>query len=927
MGASEGEGAVVGSLSTGGGSSAVAASAHAGCQRFRHTDPLVIGMSRRKLADQLGKPDSSAGIPEARWMRAMTFERLVRHERFVSQLLATAVGALQLDRPQAVRRVDCGVVVANTAAAIQQAHLKAVHESAATMLTGLAVPFVGMEADQSATPVKPDFAIVAPRPASGSTWTAGSWLIMGDAKDYERVRSRIDDPRMLKGFLQVALGAESAEAWSEIPDGMIVHRWGALAVPRNAFLQPEAIVEDLADHRREVRGRVDERTQLLADVEAGTVATSDSSAFVGHLVASFDPGSCRSCPLFNFCRSEIRESLDPHSLLVELGVRPEQRAAVVGLIDGTGGAATAPKSLVASISASIDGLPRWTGQRRTDPVGSRGAINVVLAKSDSAALGIHGIGIQRIGSKGKPSKWTFTVFDEPQSPQTRLDVLEIFGVQINAAMADLRTVSVIEPPPLHIVTPDNVTADVLVSIADSLAGVELSRIRWQRDLDMGREALTFDGEPATVPSPLSESQRLSVSFLLEDDRARAMSLRRPLVNLRSILAQHVVPGGPPIDAGRLDYLVEWAEATKPLDHRVVSDDIEARTHTPGARLSNANSNAIHGASKGGRRDKSATAQLDLRHYRKLVTEELAYKAAYVDRATAVLHKLPLSRLEEVHSALEASAQVVWRTRLQLHAFDLVRFGRTSWVWRNDHVELLDADASCATKLSALGNPQAAMDLALDAGTREVALAEVVGVRPYRLKIRSRRIIDGATAVLLQVNGTPCIEDNSVFLTIQKGSFKFGGLALGPLSADANTSRDNALSWDPKIDPCLSVGDEVVVANATWFGDLKKSGHEINIDRPAADTSSAPKSSCFDGAYASDPDGHLWCCRPHEIAEADWSDELALRRERGELNPQTWPPIIDEDQFDTPPAGSPTDDATAVGGDPVPADLTLDDLGG
>ena len=67
----------MGSLSTGGGSSAVAASAHAGCERFRLTDPLITRVSRRALAAQLGAPDVGAGIPEARWMRAMTFESLV----------------------------------------------------------------------------------------------------------------------------------------------------------------------------------------------------------------------------------------------------------------------------------------------------------------------------------------------------------------------------------------------------------------------------------------------------------------------------------------------------------------------------------------------------------------------------------------------------------------------------------------------------------------------------------------------------------------------------------------------------------------------------------------------------------------------------------------------------------------------------------
>ena len=130
------------------------------------------------------------------------------------------------------------------------------------MITGLAVPFVGMEAEAGATPVKPDFAIVVPRLENGVP--VGSWLVMGDAKDYERIRSRIDDHRMLKGFLQVALGAESARAWSLLPAGMEVHAFGALAVPRNSFLQPEAVVEFLADHCREVLSRVEERATLLA---------------------------------------------------------------------------------------------------------------------------------------------------------------------------------------------------------------------------------------------------------------------------------------------------------------------------------------------------------------------------------------------------------------------------------------------------------------------------------------------------------------------------------------------------------------------------------------------------------------------------------------------------------------------------------------
>ncbi|OWY62251.1 hypothetical protein B7486_59435, partial [cyanobacterium TDX16] len=63
----------MGALATGGGSSAVAASAHAGCERYRHTDPMVTGRSRRRLAREIGAPDTTAGIPEGRWMRAMAF--------------------------------------------------------------------------------------------------------------------------------------------------------------------------------------------------------------------------------------------------------------------------------------------------------------------------------------------------------------------------------------------------------------------------------------------------------------------------------------------------------------------------------------------------------------------------------------------------------------------------------------------------------------------------------------------------------------------------------------------------------------------------------------------------------------------------------------------------------------------------------------
>lgn len=890
----------MGGLSTGGGSSAVAASAHAACERFRRTDPLITRKSRRALADHLGSPDTEAGIPEARWMRAMTFESLVQSERFVSELLTKAVGQLGLPRPVGVRRRSGRVSTDTTAKELAQGHLKAVHEGAATMLTALAIPFMDLESNAGATPTKPDFAIVVPRTDERGT-VVGSWLIMGDAKDYERVRSRIDDARMLKGFLQVALGAESAMCWSKLPDGMVVHPYGALAVPRNAFLQPEAVVERLDDHRREVRTRAEERLKVMADLGDERPAEAELVDYVQQIQAEFDPGTCPTCNLFAYCRDELRQSSDPEAVLTEIGIDPFERPTVRGLVDGTGVIGQASSATLAQVRGTIEGLPQWTGRRRTDPVGTPGCVNVVLVKSDAAALGVHGLAVGRVGKHG-PAPWKTKMFLEPQGMPTRHAVMRLIG----KALRDCMDEGVL---PLHLVVPDRPTADLLVSMADSLAGVELSRLRWQRDQEMGRPVLTFDGAPASVPAGLDSDARLAVSFLLEEDRARAMTLRCPIVNLQRILNLHVIAGGPARDSGRLDYLLAWASATEPVDHRAVSDSIADSADTPGARLSNALSDKVHLAHRGKRADP--------KRYKKLVEAALGYRTRTFDAAVRVLAKLPDSALRPVYRVLEDDAQVVWRRRLNLQASDLVRFSRTYDRWRNDQVEMLDADVKCASQLTVLVDGQAAHDAAMDAGTRELALATVLSTNPIRLSVASRHLTAGSHAVLLHVNDRPQVEEPATLLKIQKGSFKFRQIALGPLE---DAGRGAALTWRPAVIPAVTVGDELVLADALWFGRLLSSGHEFTVDRPKLDTNTAPKVTCTPSSYADDPDGHRWCCRPHSAVEAEWSDTLAGRRARNELNPETWPPVIDEDRFDVGVDRAPTVDLSKP-----PADLTPDDI--
>jgi hypothetical protein len=907
-------------ITLGGGSSAVAASSHAACARFRGTDPMITYRTRRQLARELGHPDTSGTIPEARWMRAMAFERLVRDDRFASRVATVAVGRLGLPRPDAVVVAGAGRDRVTTLAHLVSALAIATKANKATLIHEPAVPFPGFE-DKAATDVLPDFFVVAPRRDALDR----AWLIAGDAKDYERVRSRIDDARLLKGFLQVAFGAEAAAQWSRLPDGLDVHRFGVLAVPRNAFLQPQAIVEDLRDHRIEVETRLRERRDEAAQVVWTSKAVP--AKLVPHLDAAFDPESCVTCSLFAYCRSELRARTDPESLLIELGVPSDARPHVLGIVDGTGeGTDAAPPEVAALVTATVTGAPFPTGQYRVDPAGEPGTVNVVVAKSDAAALGVHGLGVQLVTEAGL-GDWAFHVFDNPQSVDTRLSVVRAIGDAVQESIASAHQRNPEAPDPVHIVVPDKGTADVLASIADALAGVELSRLRWAHDLEVGRPALTFDGEPATIPDPLTATERTGVSFLLEEDRARALSLRIPTIDVRAVLARHLVAGGPAINSYRLDYLVEWAAATGPVDHRALSDAIEASAHTPGVRLSNARSDAIHEAlvgPDGHRPDPSVPFDADT--YKQLVLEELEYKATTLVRALEALDLFPESQLRGVYRAIERDAQVVWRRRHAFHASDLVRFGRTYRWWRDQLVESIESDGTCHDQLLSLTNPHAAEQAATDAGTRHIARARVLSLSPLVLDVKSRSIVAGNRIVLLHVNGVQSVETQATSVVHQGGSFRIDGLSIGALSRDgiADDAPRTRLAWTPAVVPSVAVGDELVIADYDWYHSYV-SGRYLGIDRPKADTAAAPKPSCSPDDFQNHPGDHQFCCKPHEAAEAEWSDILAGRREQGELNPEVWPPVQDEDGFDIVAVGDPVGDPTVDAPEAAPDDLSLDDL--
>lgn len=905
---------------TGGASSAVASSSHAACARFRGTDPLITGVSRRKLAERVGHSKGSQGtIPTLRWMRAMAFERLVRDTRFASEVVTVAVGSLGLARPTSVAVVDARIDLEATAGLLQRSHDAAIASGTATLIHQLAVPFAGLE-DEDATATRPDFAVVAPKVPAKTGEEDGSWLIVGDAKDYQRIRSKIDDGRLLKGFLQVALGAESASVWSRLPPGMEVHPFGVLAVPRNATLSPTAVIEDITDHREEVRMRVAERAAEVAAFP--TDVSGDLPRHLRHLKATYSPESCPGCDVFRYCRAELQQSTDPIDQLIELGVKPEDRMKALGLIDGTTPVGQVTRSLRDQIEATKSGAAVRSGQRRLDPIGQSGSVNVTVAKSDGSTLGVYGIAVQRVTDNGA-SPWHVEVFDGPDGEGARRSLMRILGHELSRAMAEQNRRDGAEPPPVHLVVPDATTADLLVSIADSVAGRELARLRWDQDIGQGRPALTYNGDPAVVPPRLPERDRTAVSFLLEQDRSRTLRSRSTIVDLRATLASLVTAGGPAVNSLRLDYLTPWADSTPhPIDHRELAESVERSEHAVGAQLTPDRSNAIHDAFTGDRGGLPRPA--DPAKYDQLVRSELAYKTDVFDTAYSVLQStFALSKLQPAMRTVEADAQRVWRRRLRLHAFDLVRFGRTTRWWRNDSVPILEADDRFTSQVAALTNPLAAHDMAQDAGNRSLAVARVVSSAPILIEINSRRIGHESRIVLLHVNDQACVEKPSVTFQVQKGSFKIAHLSIGEVTRHP-AAGPRVFAWAPHHDPGLAVGDELVIADFSWFSD-NKGDTFLNLVRPSVDLTSAPKVDCSPNSYSDDPSNHQWCCKPHEAAEAEWSDELAARRARGELNPQTWPPVIDSDAFDVAATADDLPDPADHPGQAPPDNLTMDDL--
>ena len=197
-----------------------------------------------------------------------------------------------------------------------------------------------------------------------------------------------------------------------------------------------------------------------------------------------------------------------------------------------------------------------------------------------------------------------------------------------------------------------------------------------------------------------------------------------------------------------------------------------------------------------------------------------------------------------------------------------------------------------------------------------------------LRVDSRRVGAGDRLVLLHANGEPCVEAGSISVDVSlKTKFKVGGLSIGTL--ESFKPKDEAFQshfvWKPQTPPALVAGDRLILADFSWFAKKQTGNSTLPIDKTKSDEVSAPKAGCTATSYDDSPFSHRYCCRSHENSESAWSDTLAERRARGELNPRVWPPVRDLDAFDVVPDGADVGDPFDQPADQVPVDVTIDDL--
>ena len=365
-----------------------------------------------------------------------------------------------------------------------------------------------------------------------------------------------------------------------------------------------------------------------------------------------------------------------------------------------------------------------------------------------------------------------------------------------------------------------------------------------------------------------------------------MRLRNPVVDLRRVLNAHMVAGGPSADSGRLDYLVRWAEATGDRAPRRLRRDRRVAADARGAPVERALGRHPRRAAG------TASRSRDVPPARR-------GGARLQDRHPRARHRR--ARSAGGLGAAGRASRARSRRAGGLGPPARARGLRPRAVLAHVPAVAQRAGGACSTPTAPATRSSARSPTSRSPtisrrmpGTREVAVATVASTVPLRLEIASRRFVDGMTIVALHINRQALAEHPLTTLKIQKTSFKFGRMPLGQihtrrgrhprLGAAGRPTAAGRRSPDrrgrhvvrPRVH--LRPRDRRQPSQPRQPGGAEADLHPVLV-RAVARTSTS-------GVAA----------RTRSV-EAEWADELADRRARGELNPEVWPPLVDEDRFD------------------------------
>ena len=363
-------------------------------------------------------------------------------------------------------------------------------------------------------------------------------------------------------------------------------------------------------------------------------------------------------------------------------------------------------------------------------------------------------------------------------------------------------------------------------------------LRWTRDdgtIVTLRSTRGDRSSPSTARrrpcrSRCDDAARLAVSFLLEEDRARAFDLRQPVVD-------------PAEGAGRRTWSRAGHRRRRPsrlprrlgrgteegLDHRRCRTRSRTVPRTAGARLSRDASDEIHRAGRPTRGDPSATSDLVTRRSSTASTSCSAPSPSWKGAPTLGLRAGVPRAGGRCSGGVGTPARAAGlRPRAVLADVPLLAQRTGRHARRRPQVRRPARDAASTSDWPATAARR--RRTAPHAGRGRVDRAGAAGGRVATVRRRHPVVLlHRAGRRWSRTRGDA--DDPEDQLQVRPGA-RSGG--------SRTTATTTGLLWSPGVAPTLEVGDRVVLAEAEWLSASYKSGHEFAVSRPTIDGLAAPQ---------------------------------------------------------------------------------------